>query len=148
VNDVSTASVVRGMVTKYVTENALRIDINSQIAIDAWKLKMIKKTLFVASGLLALSSLPALADDDIDFSSVDCNSVDVRKGLIEDYDEILAHDGLTVVDTYNQKTLERGLNKLTCYGTYEFSDGDKLNVTYKTYKNSLNEFIYEFNPEE
>ncbi|HFV7019671.1 TPA: hypothetical protein ACH91L_005743, partial [Escherichia coli] len=46
--------------------------------------------------------------DEIDFSTVDCNSVETRKALIEEYNEILSSYGITVVDSYNQKTIQKG----------------------------------------
>ncbi|WP_249820309.1 hypothetical protein [Escherichia coli] len=54
--------------------------------------------------------------DEVDFSKVDCNSVETRKALIEEYNEILSSYGITVVDSYNQKTIQKGINKLICYG--------------------------------
>ncbi|MFL7908414.1 hypothetical protein V7O37_12055, partial [Escherichia coli] len=84
--------------------------------------------------------------DEIDFSTVDCNSVETRKALIEEYNEILSSYGITVVDSYNQKTIQKGINKLVCYGFYQYSDGSSAYVIYKAYPNSLGELISEFKP--
>ncbi|MGX4024339.1 hypothetical protein [Escherichia coli] len=84
--------------------------------------------------------------DEVDFSKVDCNSVETRKALIEEYNEILSSYGITVVDSYNQKTIQKGINKLVCYGVYQYSDGSSEYVFYKAYPNSLGELISEFKP--
>lgn len=84
--------------------------------------------------------------DEVDFSKVDCNSVETRKALIEEYNEILSSYGITVVDSYNQKTIQKGINKLVCYGVYQYSDGSSEYVIYKAYPNSLSELISEFKP--
>ncbi|EBZ5074375.1 hypothetical protein EBP22_17485 [Salmonella enterica subsp. enterica serovar Typhimurium] len=70
--------------------------------------------------------------------------------LIESYNDLLKSQNaeFSAIDAYDQKTVKGGLNVLTCYGTYEFSDGDKLAVTYKLYKNSLGQFINFFEPDE
>ena len=73
--------------------------------------------------------------DEVDFSKVDCNSVETRKALIEEYNEILSSYGITVVDSYNQKTIQKGINKLVCYGVYQYSDGSSEYVIYKAYPN-------------
>ncbi|EQA4465749.1 hypothetical protein ACX291_004659, partial [Escherichia coli] len=84
--------------------------------------------------------------DEVDFSKVDCNSVETRKALIEEYNEILSSYGITVVDSYNQKTIQKGISKLVCYGVYKYSDGSSEYVIYKAYPNSLGELISEFKP--
>ncbi|CAB5611276.1 MULTISPECIES: hypothetical protein [Enterobacteriaceae] len=100
----------------------------------------------MSCGLLLLSS--ATYAETINFSGADCNSITYRKALIEEYNNVLDGQGITVIDAYNQKTLAKGVNKLVCHGTYSYSDGTTLNVTYKVYPNSLGQLINEFVPDE
>lgn len=110
------------------------------------KMKMYNFIKCMSCGLLLLSS--ATHAETLDFSDADCNSIKYRKALIEEYNNILDGQGVAVIDAYNQKTVSKGLNKLVCYGTYRFSDGTTLNVTYKVYPNSLGQLISDFEPDE
>lgn len=111
------------------------------------KIRAIKKAAIVFL-LTSSFSHAALADSDEDFSTVDCNKPKVRAMLLESYNEIKSNSNApTVIDVYDQKTVNVGLNKLTCHGTYEFSDGDKVSMTYDLYKNSLGQFINSFEPD-
>lgn len=110
------------------------------------KMKMYNFIKCMSCGLLLLSS--ATHAETLDFSDADCNSIKYRKVLIEEYNNILDGQGVAVIDVYNQKTVSKGLNKLVCYGTYRFSDGTTLNVTYKVYPNSLGQLISDFEPDE
>lgn len=85
-----------------------------------------------------------------DFSRVDCNQVEVRKALIEAYNDVLDSNnaGVKVVDAYDQVTVKGGKDTLECTGTYDFSDGDSAKVKYRTYLNSMGEPIDEFVPVE
>lgn len=111
------------------------------------KLRAVK--IAIATSLLAsLFTHTASADPDHDFSNVDCNDEKIRGLLLGTYNEIKSNsDAPTVIDTYDQTTVTGGKNKLMCHGTYEFSDGDKLNMTYKLYKNSIGQFISSFEPD-
>ncbi|MCK2155704.1 hypothetical protein [Citrobacter braakii] len=105
---------------------------------------------FLGTILLTLSaSAMANGDPDYDFSNADCNTLKIRQMLFEAYNELPSEDGdnITVIDVLEQKTIAAGKNKLVCYGTYEFSDGDKGNMTYTLYKNSLGSFINGFEPD-
>ncbi|WP_217550196.1 hypothetical protein [Pantoea sp. GbtcB22] len=106
------------------------------------------KVAVIASLFTPLFLHTASADPDRDFSKVDCNSTKVRGMLLETYNDIKSNsDDPTVIDLYDQTTLAGGVNKLTCFGTYEFSDGDKIKMTYKLYKNSIGQFINSFEPD-
>lgn len=106
------------------------------------------KVAVIASLFVSVILHTASADPDRDFSKVDCNNTKVRGMLLETYNDIKSNsDEPTVLDLYDQTTLERGVNKLTCHGTYEFSDGDKIKMTYKLYKNSIGQFINRFEPD-
>lgn len=108
----------------------------------------IVKIAIAASLLASLFTHTALADPDQDFSNVDCNDEKIRGLLLETYNDIKSNSNApTVLDAYDQTTVKGGINKLTCHGTYEFSDGDKLNMTYKLYKNSIGQFINSFEPD-
>ncbi|NIF33764.1 hypothetical protein F3J29_16675 [Enterobacter sp. Cy-643] len=106
---------------------------------------------FVFSGvfiaLLSACSFQAAAED---YSRVDCNQVEVRKALIEAYNDVLDSNnaGVKVIDAYDQVTVKAGKDKLECTGTYDFSDGDSAKVKYRTYLNSMGEPIDEFVPVE
>lgn len=114
------------------------------------KLKVKEKTMnlkYIIIPALLLSSFSTLAaDPDYDFSKADCNSPKVREMLMEAYNDLPNEDGetYTVIDVYDQKTISGGKNKLVCYGTYEFSDGDKSKLKYTLYKNSFGSFINGF----
>lgn len=103
----------------------------------------------IAASLFAfLFTNTASADPDQDFSNVDCNDAKIRGLLLETYNDIKSNsDAPTVIDVYDQKKVIGDINKLACHGTYEFSDGDKLNMTFKLYKNSIGQFINSFEPD-
>jgi len=103
----------------------------------------------IAASLLASSfSQTAFADPDQNFSKVNCNDEKIRGLLLEAYNDIKSRsDDPTIIDVYDQTTLKAGMNKLTCHGTYEFSDGDKLNMTFELYKNSIGQFVNSFQPD-
>ncbi|WP_215844996.1 hypothetical protein [Candidatus Pantoea bituminis] len=106
------------------------------------------KIVVIASLFASLFSHTASADPDRDFSKVDCNDPKVRGMLLGSYNEIENNaDHPTVIDLYDQTTVKGEVNKLICHGTYEFSDGDKVNMTYKLYKNSIGQFINSFEPD-
>ena len=106
------------------------------------------KTAVIALLFASVLSHTAVADPDRDFSKVNCNDKKVRAMLLESYNQIKSNsDDPTVVDLYDQTTVKGDVNKLTCHGTYEFSDGDKVNMTYKLYKNSIGQFINSFEPD-
>ena len=106
------------------------------------------KIAVIASLFGSVFSHTASADPDRDFSNVDCNNTKVRGMLLETYNDIKSNsDDPTVIDLYDQTTISGGVNKLTCHGTYEFSDGDKIKMTYKLYKNSIGQFINTFEPD-
>ncbi|ELK1249933.1 hypothetical protein R4R92_004624 [Citrobacter freundii] len=113
-------------------------------------MRKIIKGMLVVSLFATATSAFAVGDPDANFSKTDCNSPKVRAMLIESYNAVLKDQNaeFTVIDAYDQKRVKGGLNNLTCHGTYEFSDGDKLTVTYKLYKNSLGQFINSFEPDE
>lgn len=101
----------------------------------------------LVASLLSVMAVPALAAE-YDFRKVDCNAVDIRRSLIEAYDEILkdADLGVTVLDTYDQKVEVQTKDRLECVGTYEFSDGDVLRVRYTASLNSMGDMINQFEP--
>lgn len=106
------------------------------------------KIAIAASLLTSLFANTASADPDQDFSKVDCNNAKIRGLLLETYNDIKSNsDAPTVIDVYDQKKVMGDINKLVCHGSYEFSDGDKLNMTYKLYKNSIGQFINSFEPD-
>ncbi|MDU1575962.1 MULTISPECIES: hypothetical protein [Pseudomonadota] len=108
----------------------------------------IAKIAIAASLLTSLFANTASADPDRDFSNVDCNDAKMRGLLLETYNDIKSNsDAPTVIDVYDQKKIIGDINKLACHGTYEFSDGDKLNMTFKLYKNSIGQFINSFEPD-
>jgi len=91
------------------------------------------KSLIFLSLLISFNAISA------DFSRVDCNSIKMRKIMIEEINNILKNNdlGVSVLDAYDQKTVSATKDKVVCHGTYEFSDGDKLGGTYELYLNSV-----------
>lgn len=118
------------------------------------KLKVKEKTMnlkYIIIPALLLSSFSTLAaDPDYDFSKTDCNSPKVREMLMDAYNDLVQESGdsYRVIDAYDQKKISGGKNTLKCYGTYEFNDGEKANMTYRLYKNSIGQYLNEFTPDE
>ena len=113
-------------------------------------MRKIIKGMLVVSLFATATSAFAVGDPDANFTKTDCNSPKVRAILITQYNDILKSQDLdfTVIDAYDQKTIKGGMNNLTCHGTYELSDGSKLNATFKLYKNSIGQFVNGFEPDE
>lgn len=73
-----------------------------------------------------------------------CNLVEVRRHLMELYDEL--DTGYSVLDAYDFKTIsfDRKNELLSCQGTFEFNDGDILEIRYTERHNSIGDVIYQF----
>lgn len=82
--------------------------------------------------------------------SIDCNRPEVRKVLIERYNNYNAmfgeKEGIKGLNAYDQITEESRGDEYQYIGLYNFSDGNTLKIRDKEYKNSLGGFVYFFKP--
>lgn len=81
-----------------------------------------------------------------DYSSYDCNAPKIRALLIQGFNEVYKDAGIQSVDAFNQKTIEHGIGKLVCQGTYTLSSGEDYVYRFQIKPNSLGEEIIWFEP--
>jgi len=79
-----------------------------------------------------------------DYSGVSCNDKELRRNLIELYDQI--DDEENAIDTYDQVTIKAGKDVLVCEGIYELSDKTKWKLRFEQGVNSLGDPVFEFIP--
>ncbi|HEY3591690.1 MAG TPA: hypothetical protein VGL07_16750 [Buttiauxella sp.] len=104
-------------------------------------MKLLKSAcLFITLTLCASAS----AYQKIDFSDVDCNSVDTRRYLMESFNSVFDGEDESATDAYDQKTIAHGIEQLVCQGKYDLSSGETGIFTYKFGRNSLGDEIDEF----
>jgi len=99
-----------------------------------------------SAGIIAIlislfTSLPSWATD---YTGTDCNHVEMRAFLIEEYNDAL--ESSNAIDSYDQITEKAGKDHLVCNGIFEFGDGERLRVRYERKLNSLGQEIYTFTP--